>query len=182
MSAVKYRTIVADPPWPYWGRALTGKADGKGSISDFYPSMTLDEIKQLPLSTLAEDNAHLYLWVTCAFLFEADVPGLLRTWDFKYKTLLTWYKTGPTGLGNYFRVRTEHVVFAVRGSLPILPALREQNIFLAANGAHSVKPECFLDLVERVSPGPYLELFARRQRLGWDTWGNEALDHVELAV
>jgi N6-adenosine-specific RNA methylase IME4 len=176
---VRYRTIVADPPWSYHQRAQSGKRDRRASASDFYDVMSWDAIARLPVVDLADTDAHLYLWVTNALLFEDrdgwTIPRIVGEWGFTYKTLLTWNKTGPTGLGRYFRGRTEHVVFAVRGSCGIEPTMREQNIFHAVNGAHSAKPDCFYDLVERVSPGPYLELFARRARFGWDYWGDQSL-------
>jgi N6-adenosine-specific RNA methylase IME4 len=180
----KYRTIVADPPWRYSNATpITGKADRRAGASAFYPTMTDGEIAALPVADLADDNAHLYLWVTNPRMFECDPVGIARSWGFTYKTLLTWYKTGPTGLGYYFRGRTKHVLFCVRGQgLPIHPSQREQNIVLATNRDHSTKPDAFYDLVERVSPEPRLEMFARRQRLGWDTWGNEALEHVRIAT
>ena len=179
----QYRTIVADPPWAYSERAATGKADRRASAGDFYPTMTVAEIAAIPVSTLAAADSHLYLWVTNTKLFEGG-EEVMAAWGFTYKTLLTWYKTGSIGLGRWFRGRTEHVMFGVRGHAPIEPSRREQNHISAPNrwDGHSAKPEAFYDLVERVSPGPYLELFARRQRLGWDTWGNEALEHVEMGA
>lgn len=180
-----YSAIVVDPPWAYASKPPTGKTDKRAGASDFYPTMTHAEIAALPVADYAAENAHLYLWVTNTLLFE-DRDGwspysIMDAWGFTYKTLLTWYKTGPMGLGRYFRGRTEHVMFGVRGNLPIEATKREQNILLATNGQHSAKPEAFYDLVERVSPGPYLELFARRNRLGWSTWGNQALEHEEIA-
>ena len=130
----------------------------------------------------AASNAHLYLWVTNAKLLDYDYAHLFSSWGFAYKTALTWHKTSCLGIGHYFRGETEHVLFGIRGRLPIEPALRERNLFQSPRTRHSAKPDAFFDLVERVSPGPYLELFARRQRLGWDTWGNEALEHVTLDV
>jgi N6-adenosine-specific RNA methylase IME4 len=175
----RYRTIVADPPWAYRSKPQTGKANRLAAASDFYPTMTVAEIAALPVADLAEPDAHLYVWTTNQHMIEAH--EVVSAWGFDYKTMLTWDKTGPLGLGRWFRGRTEHVLFAVRGSLPIEARERHQNIFHATNHAHSVKPDVFFDIVEAVSPGPYLELFARRQRLGWDTWGNEALGHVDLA-
>lgn len=111
-----------------------------------------------------------------------NVCATVRGWGFEPKTLLTWVKSeAGSGLGWYFRGDTEHVLFAVRGSLPISAEARVSNVFRGKRGRHSQKPESFLDLVETVSPGPYLEMFARRQRLNWSTWGNEALEHVEIA-
>ena len=172
-----YRTIVADPPWPYDNQSW-----GVGAVDSEYTTMTFEDIRDLPVAGLADRNAHLYLWVTNAKLLDYDYAVLVNAWGFSYKTLLTWHKTACLGIGHYFRGETEHVLFCTRGRGTIEPATRARNWFDAPRGSHSAKPDAFYDLVERVSPGPYLELFARRQRLGWDTWGNEALEHVELGA
>jgi N6-adenosine-specific RNA methylase IME4 len=134
--------------------------------------MTTADIAALPIAEQAEDDAHLYLWVTNPHL--PEVWSVMEAWGFRYVTLLTWHKLGPLGLGHYFRGHTEHVLFGVRGRLPISPERRERNHFAATRTRHSAKPDQFYEMVERVSPGPYLELFARRRRYGWDVWGNEA--------
>ncbi len=178
---MRYRTIVADPPWRY----LNGTVP-MGGVEKHFHTMTNPEIAALPVAEMADDDAHLYLWVTNPRLFaESHDEGvgpreIMDAWGFRYITLLTWLKN-RLGLGYYFRGCTEHVLFGVRGRAPIPPELRVANIFSGnVEGVHSRKPDSFLDLVEKVSPGPYLEMFARRQRLGWDTWGNEALEHVEI--
>lgn len=124
-------------------------------------------------------GSHLYLWVTNPRLFReaGDLYGpneIMAAWGFRYVTMLTWHKLGAPGMGWYFRGDTEHVLFGVRGKAGIAPGIRESNHFAAARREHSAKPDRFYELVERVSPGPYLELFARRRRYGWDVWGNEA--------
>lgn len=160
-----YRTIVADPPWRYDNRGT------RGAATDHYPTMDLDTICDLaPTYVPAADDAHLYLWATNAFL--RDAFTVMEEWGFSYKTCLTWVKP-QIGLGNYFRNATEHVLFGVRGRLKI----QQNNVptwFKAKRGKHSVKPESFFELVESCSPGPYLEMFARRRRPGWDVWGNES--------
>lgn len=145
-----------------------------------YAEMTVDEISALPVSDLAETDAHLYLWTTQRYLW--DAKGLVETWGFSPKKVLVWAKS-PTGfaLGGPFCNATEFVVFASRGSLKA-KAKVERDWWQWKRGAHSQKPEAFIDLVESISPGPYLEMFARRNRLGWDTWGNEAIEHVDLAI
>lgn len=143
--------------------------------------MSISDLRALRLP--ARLNAHLFLWTTNAFMDKAyDVA---RAWGFQPKTIVTWVKTKPDGTpsmktGNYFRGATEHFLFCIRGSLPLSTDRAYPTAFLWPRLSHSVKPDAFYDLVESVSPGPYLELFARRQRLGWDTWGDEALNHVEL--
>lgn len=157
-----YPAIVVDPPWSYSNKATRGAAE------DHYSTMSLEDIKAMQIPSA--DDCHLYLWVTNAFIREGfDVLG---AWGFTYKTCLTWVKP-QLGLGNYFRNATEHVLFAIKGSLP---TLRKDvpTWFQAKRRRHSAKPELFYDIVERSSPGPYLEMFARRRRFNWDVWGDEA--------
>ena len=143
--------------------------------------MTNSDIAALPVGDLAARNAHLYLWVTNPKIFgprnrEAEVipVDMMRAWGFTYVTLLTWRKGGAPGMGFYFRGDTEHCLFGVKGRLPIPAAIRESNHLTAPRTRHSEKPDRFYEMVERVSPGPYLEMFARRRRYGWDAWGDEA--------
>lgn len=135
-----------------------------------YSTLSIDDIADLPVAGLAAPDAHLYLWTT-----NPQLPNAFRVvdaWGFRYITTLTWVKTGQMGMGFYFRGDTEHVLFGVRGRLPIPPHRRRRNVFTAAKTGHSRKPAAFGDLVERVSPGPYVELFSRAPRLGWDSWGH----------
>jgi N6-adenosine-specific RNA methylase IME4 len=145
-----------------------------------YGTMGLDEIAALPVSDLANDDAHLYVWTTQRF--HRAAYDIVQGWGFTPSKTLVWCKA-PTGfaLGGTFGSACEFVIYARRGSLPALTKV-PRDWFEWPRGPHSAKPEAFLDLVEQVSPGPYLELFARRQRLGWDTWGNEALEHVTLGA
>jgi N6-adenosine-specific RNA methylase IME4 len=183
----RYRTIVADPPWPH---ARFYSAGANEVTAAPYPVMTIDEIKALPVHQLShgdvwhvdgnKDGSHLYLWTTQQFL--CDAFDVARAWRFHPSYVLAWCKP-PSGLGGgggSFKSTLEFVVFARRGSPQARTTIDRQH-FDWPRGRHSEKPAAFYDLVESVSPGPYLELFARRQRLGWDTWGNEALEHVELA-
>lgn len=145
----------------------------KADASKVYPTMSFESVCTLPVAALAEDDAHLWLWAVNGLL--EDAYRVVRAWGFSPLTLVTWCKPGP-GVGHYLRNNTEHVILASRGA-PMVPALKPLSTwYVWPRGAHSAKPEAFLDLVEQVSPGPYLELFARRNRLGWDTWGNECLD------
>lgn len=152
--------------------------------------MSVDEIRQLPIHELAEaDKWHvngnrggcnLFLWTITEY-FEA-AHHVVRSWRFSPRAVLVWCKPPrPGGLGGTFKANVEFVIVARRGSPPRATGSSPTRWFTWPVGRHSQKPEAFFDLVEQVSPGPYLELFARRQRLGWDTWGNEALEHVELA-
>jgi N6-adenosine-specific RNA methylase IME4 len=142
--------------------------------------MTLDEIAALPVADLAERDAHLYLWTTHKYLTSAY--AIAGGWGFSPVKLLTWCKA-PTGfsMGGAWGNASEFCLFARRGSLPALSRV-PRDWWQWPRREHSAKPEAFLDLVEQVSPGPRLEMFARRNRLGWDTWGNEALEHVEMGA
>jgi N6-adenosine-specific RNA methylase IME4 len=192
---VKYRTIVADPPWPQpdsGARTQSTKGNWRGKwlgyISEIpYSTMTLAEIRALPVADLAAPDCHLYMWTTNRFLRESF--SVLDAWGFKFSTVLVWCKAPMgIGLGGAFTLTNEFVLYARRGSLP--PLQRQDSTWWQfkrpynENGgpAHSKKPEGFLDVVEQVSPAPRLEMFARRNRLGWDTWGDEALNHVEISA
>jgi N6-adenosine-specific RNA methylase IME4 len=139
--------------------------------------MSLGEIQGLPVADLAESAAHLYLWTTQRFL--RDSFDIVEGWGFKVSATLVWCKEPKGFMGGAFRSSTEFVHFAKRGSLAH-NSQAPSRWFRWPRSTHSRKPEAFLDLVEQVSPGPYLELFARRNRFGWDTWGNECLEHVDL--
>ncbi len=161
-----FRTIVADPPYRFRDQQ---DGYGDGLAEDKYQSMATDEIAALPVSDLAAPDSHLYLWTPAT-----KVPDALRicdVWGFRYVALLTWVKPGSLGLGTWWRYGTEHIVFAVRGRLKTQPNLR--NWFEAKRTAHSRKPDEAYELIERASPGPYIDLFARRRRKGWTCWGNE---------
>lgn len=186
---MRYRTIVADPPWSYRTSSPRARTAHRAVAAEHhYSTLTNEEIAALPVERMAEDNAHLYLWVTNPRLFgerkrnEVAPIDILERWGFRYVTMLTWHKEGNLGMGFYFRGETEHVLFGVRGGAGIPVERRERNFFSAPKGAHSAKPDCFLDLVERVSPGPYLEMFAREARFGWDYWGDQSLGTVELSA
>ena len=169
----RFRTIVADPPWRY------GNTRTRGAAEDHYPTMTIEELCALDVESRAADECHLYLWVTNNFLLEGF--EVLGAWGFEYKTCLTWVKP-QMGMGNYFRGSTEHILFGVKGGQKTLRK-NQMNWFQAPRGRHSAKPESFYEIVETCSPGPYLEMFARRARLGdWHYWGNESLETAEIAA
>jgi N6-adenosine-specific RNA methylase IME4 len=145
-----------------------------------YETMTFEDIENLPVGDVVADEAHLYLWVPNALL--AEGLEVMRRWGFTYKTNLVWFKTrkdgGPDGrgVGFYFRNVTELVLFGVRGSRRTRdPGRRQVNLFAERKREHSRKPEGLYDIIERCSPGPYLELFARHPRTKWHQWGDELL-------
>jgi N6-adenosine-specific RNA methylase IME4 len=132
--------------------------------------MTVDAIKGMPVGGMAEPDAHLWLWTTNAFL--EDGFAVLRAWGFRYLAPIHWIK--PSGLGNYFVHRTQTILFAYRKTCRFPARRYAPNIFTTGNPErHSAKPEAAFTLIEAVSPGPRLELFARRARPGWTVWGNE---------
>lgn len=172
----KYATIVADPPWPISWRG--SRAIGKKPLA--YPTLTIAEIVALPVKDIADDASNLYLWTTNQFLHEA--LGVARAWGFQYRMLWTWCKNN--GIGGHPRNATEHILIASRGETPTLGRHEKAtlNWLMVPRGKHSEKPDQFMEMIERFSPAPRIELFARRQRLGWDTWGDEALDHIAFTT
>jgi N6-adenosine-specific RNA methylase IME4 len=178
----KFSTILADPPWQFENR--TGKVAPEHKRLSRYPTLTLQEIKEIPVQLAAADRAHLYLWVPNALL--PDGLEVMKAWGFSYKTNLIWYKIrkdgGPDrrGVGFYFRNVTEILLFGVRGkNIRTLQAGRTQeNIISKQKREHSRKPDEQYDLIESCSWGPYLEMFARGGRSNWYCWGNQAEDYV----
>lgn len=178
----KFTTILADPPWQFQNR--TGKMAPEHKRLTRYSTMKLDEICALPVSEVATDEAHLYLWVPNALLMEG--LKVMKEWGFSYKTNLIWHKIrkdgGPDGrgVGFYFRNTTEILLFGVKGSLRTLPPGRTQvNIIRSMKQEHSRKPDVQYKIIEECSPPQYLELFGRGKRNGWTVWGNQA-DHYEI--
>ncbi len=177
----KFSTILADPPWQFQNR--TGKMAPEHKRLSRYPTMKLQGIKDLPVEAIAEERAHLYLWVPNALL--AEGMQVMEHWGFKYKTNLVWYKIrkdgGPDrrGVGFYFRNVTEMILFGVRGKniRTLQPGRSQENIISSRKREHSRKPDEQYDLIESCSWGPFLELFGRGAREGWTTWGNQAEEY-----
>jgi N6-adenosine-specific RNA methylase IME4 len=166
-----YRTIVADPPWRYTQAASNRRA------MPIYRTMTLGQLVELPVHELADDDAHLYLWTTNAMMEHAH--RLARAWGFVVFNIGTWCKSGP-GVGHYMRTNTEHFLFCSRGRAAVPTSKAMASWFQWPRGAHSEKPDAFFDLVEQMSQPPYVELFARRARMGWDHWGDESLASIKM--
>lgn len=173
-----YHTIYADPPWQFQNR--TGKVAPEHKRLNRYATMCLEDIAKLPVSAIADEKCHLYLWVPNALLPEG--LEVMRSWGFTYKTNLIWEKVRKDGqpdgrgVGFYFRNVTEVLLFGVKGekNRTLDPARSQVNLIRSVKREHSRKPDEVIALVEQCSPGPYLELFARGDRAGWDMWGNQA--------
>ena len=180
---MRYSVILADPPWRFtvWSAKGTGR-----SADQHYPTMSMEEIKSLPVDVLAADNCVLFLWACWPMIDQA--LDVIRAWGFKYKTrAFTWAKLTPSGLsfhfgmGYYTRANDEPCLLATPGRMPVadhgVPSL-----LVSPMREHSRKPDEQYGLIERLYPqGPYLELFARRKRDGWDSWGNEIASDISLA-
>lgn len=179
----KYRTIYADPPWQFQNR--TGKVAPEHKRLSRYSTMALDDIKKIPVTSVADEKCHLYLWVPNALL--PDGLAVMQAWGFEYKTNIIWEKIRKDGepdgrgVGFYFRNVTEILLFGVKGEKNrTLDAGRSQvNLIRSMKREHSRKPDEFVSLIESCSPPDYLEMFARGKRDGWDMWGDQATDDYE---
>jgi len=181
----EFTTIVVDPPWKF-STSLPGfgKKEGEvwkrpGSVVP-YPTMTVAQIAALPVPALAHADAHLYLWTVNARI--EDAYRIVRGWGFIPSILLVWAKT-PRGYAGFptYSIATEYLIFCRRGTLK--PLMRwPRNWFTYKRGRHSAKPPEFRRMIEQVSPGPRLELFARGNYEGWSCWGDECVSHPGVAA
>lgn len=165
----RYQAIIVDPPWP------TGQS-GKYGAASKYPLMTLDAIAAMPIGELADDKAHLYLWCYPSTRHVAE--DIMRGWGFRFVDEFVWGKD-QMGLGQYFRHAHETLLLGVKGKLPVRFKGQRSFAMLPRQG-HSHKPEEVHQMVMRMSPGPYLELFARRPFPGWDIWGNQVQSDIRI--
>lgn len=180
LDGQKFGTVMADPPWRFTNR--TGKVAPEHKRLARYPTMTLDDICNLPVADYLQDTAHCYLWVPNALL--PDGLRVLAAWGFEYKSNIIWHKvrrdggSDGRGVGFYFRNVTEIILFGVRGkNARTRDAGRTQvNLFSTRKREHSRKPDEQYAIIEACSHGPYLELFGRGRRTGWTVWGNQADD------
>lgn len=180
MAGEQFKTVIADPPW-FYGDNLPGHSRGAAT---HYKLMMLDGIKDLKVNEITDDHAHLYLWSTNAMLAQAH--EVAKAWGFDVKTIITWVKANPEnhplkvqmGMGWYWRNATEQCLFAVKtpkGEKKLRTKhFNRTNVLIAPRPPlHSEKPEIFHSMVEEMSYGPYLEMFARRPHEGWSVWGLE---------
>jgi N6-adenosine-specific RNA methylase IME4 len=177
----EYGTILADPPWRFNNR--TGKVAPEHKRLNRYDTLSLDEIMEIPVSKIVGENSHLYLWVPNALLPEG--LKVMKAWGFQYKSNLVWHKIrkdgGPDGrgVGFYFRNTTEIILFGIRGKMRTLQPGRSQvNIIKTQKQEHSRKPDELYNIIEKCSSGPFLEIFARGKRPGWDVFGNQSEEYL----
>ncbi|OLB74842.1 MAG: DNA methyltransferase [Alphaproteobacteria bacterium 13_2_20CM_2_64_7] len=182
----RYGVIYADPPWSF--RNWSSKGTGRNAISH-YDCLDFDALAALPIADLAADNCALFLWATDPLLRRAF--DLIEAWGFEYKTVgFYWVKLNRaakhsadyfTGLGYWTRANPEQCLLATRGKPP-RQAKDVRRLVVERRREHSRKPDCVRERIERLVAGPYLELFARETKPGWDCWGNQLAlfdhDHV----
>jgi len=166
----RYPIILADPPWKYENPPIGGS---NRSIENHYPTMTLDEICALPVADIAADQALLYLWATAPKL--AECLDVVTAWGFEYRTNLVWVKD-KIGMGYHARSQHELLLVCRRGEMPPPEAgTQSSSVIFSDRGEHSEKPTAFHELIERLYPDVgKIELFSRKPRTGWDSWGNQA--------
>lgn len=171
----KYSVIYADPPWSFdvWSGAGKDRA-----AENHYPTMSQAEIEALPVESMAADDCALFLWAVMPQLQEA--LDVIKAWGFEYKTCaFVWVKQTKdeerfaTGMGYWTRANAEICLLATRGSPARLNADVHQ-VVMTPRMEHSKKPAEVAERIERLVPGPYLEMFARSPREGWDVWGNQS--------
>ena len=192
----KYNVIYADPAWRQKaGRPLSGGYKKENGVQVFnplsdksadlpYDTMTLDEIKALPVKDIVAKDAHLYIWVTNKYLM--DVGKIIKSWGFKYSTTLVWCKKPiGSGMGGTYKVSTEFLIFATRGKLATKKGVNGtwfdvKRKYVNGYPCHSKKPDFFREMIDSVSTGNKIELFAREKHEGWDVWGNEVESNITL--
>lgn len=176
-----FRVVSADPPWPLKDK-LPGP--GRGAVKH-YRTMTVADICALRLPPIGPD-ALLFLWRVSSMVEEAALVA--RAWGFRPVSEMVWEKIAADGalrigMGRYVRLAHETCMIATRGQgRAFIKDHGVPSVFRAPRGAHSAKPEIFYDIVERLAEGPYLELFARRERAGWTCVGDELGSRLELPL
>jgi N6-adenosine-specific RNA methylase IME4 len=159
----KFSCIYADPPWRY------GNQGTRAATDDHYPTMTVEEICAEPVACVSADECHLYLWTTTSFL--RDAFNVIDAWGFEYKSNMVWVKP-QMGIGNYVRVSHEHLLIGVKGKTRTAGS-SQMSWIQADRTVHSRKPREFRQAIERMSQGPYLEMYGREAIDGWAVYGNQ---------
>lgn len=167
----KYEIIYCDPPWHYGATVRRNNGD-LIPIEHYYPTMTMDQLKAMPVKDIAEDNSLCFMWVTGAFMGEAI--KLLEAWGFKYKTVAFVWDKQRNNMGYYTMSYCEFVLVGKRGKIPRPFVKPIKQLFSEKRREHSRKPQGIRTLIEERWPTQSkIELFAREKPLGWDVWGNE---------
>lgn len=175
-----YDIIYADPPWRYNNTSppcLPNKTPESCLFEYYYPTMTYEELKVMPIRSIAKKDAVLFLWATTPNIEQG--LSLVKEWGFKYKTMITWEKTNRDCMGYWFRVCTEHLIVAIKGNIKSFRSM-ERTCYKENRRRHSQKPDYFYSLIESVTQGERLELFARQRRNGWDVFGNEVEQSITI--
>jgi N6-adenosine-specific RNA methylase IME4 len=162
----RFRCIYVDPPWRY------GDEGCGGGLSSEYSTMTLEAICALPVAAIAEPDSHLWLWTTWPMMRDGAPQRVLEAWGFRWVGEIIWVKDG-LGVGRWLRPSTEILILGVKGKLKLL-RYNQRGHLSAEREGHSVKPAAFYEIIETLTPGPRLEMFARRARNGWKRWGDQA--------
>jgi len=163
----KYTVVYADPPWDV---KKIKRGVRPNQVEFDYPTMSLEEIKALPVANISEDQSCLFLWATHAYLPKAF--GVMESWGFKYQRTITWDKQNGLCLFG-FHHRTEFLLFGYRGKIEMYPRRPAfPTMVQAKSPRHSEKPQTFRELIAPFGD-TRIELFARQRVDGWDSWGNE---------
>ena len=172
LPAKKYKCILADPPWSYDDKKTGGTNMISGACYK-YSTLNLDEIKQLPVRDICMKDSCLFLWATTPLLPEAF--EVMNAWGFKYKTSIYWRKIMSLGMGYWFRGQVELCLLGIKGKLKAFHSQRPNFIQTKAR-KHSEKPDELYGMIEELNINPKIELFARKRRGGWDSWGDQLSD------
>lgn len=187
---MKYNIIYADPPWQYanynYEKTKKGNKAKRGSRKE-YPTMSIDDIKKIPVQDIADDNCVLFIWVTSAHL--PYVFDIIKTWGFEYKTIgFNWVKKNKVsdslffGMGSYTRQNSEFCLIATKGKLERISKSVHQ-VIMTPIEEHSKKPDIIRDkIIELYGDLPRIEMFSRQRKEGWHSWGNEVENDIELVV
>jgi N6-adenosine-specific RNA methylase IME4 len=186
----KYNVIYTDPPWDYDSKRI-GRKNGSAAYLK-YNTLTLDDLKEMPVGNITDTDALCFMWATVPLLPEA--MALMAAWGFRYKTMITWEKTGGLGMGHWMRIQTEHLLVGVKGDAKPFRH-QEKNIYKHPVCEHSAKPHFFRELVMKLAEKSLadctrLEMFARSREgffsdyeyEGWDVFGNQVNNSIELPM
>jgi len=173
----KYDLIVIDPPWPVKKIVRTSRPNQTAHLD--YPTMSFDRIAALPIEKIADNHSVVFLWTTQNFL--PDAFTLLKKWGFKYQRTLTWDKGNGMCLFG-FHHRNEFVVFGYKGRIEMFPRQKAvPTVFAGKSERHSAKPDIFYKMIEHFG-NKRIDLFARKERPGWDVFGNEVISSIPLPI